>query len=186
VALSNLDRELLRDCLEGNEEAWKGFCDRFIGLIVHTVHHVATSFRIRLDDSKRDDLVSEVFVTLLDKDFAALRRFRGESSLGSYLVVIARRTVTKRVLQWKLRGSDGSIDDLKHEPMARDGMEELHAIDWNEPNAFRGLSDDEASAIRLFHLEGKSYREISSHLGMEENSIGPFLSRARKKLRRIP
>ena len=36
----------------------------------------------------------------------------------------------------------------------------------------------------MFHLEGKSYQEISSAVGMPENSIGPILSRARDKLRR--
>ena len=38
--------------------------------------------------------------------------------------------------------------------------------------------------VRLYHLEGKSYREISSQVGMPENSIGPTLSRAREKMRR--
>jgi RNA polymerase sigma-70 factor (ECF subfamily) len=38
--------------------------------------------------------------------------------------------------------------------------------------------------VRLFHLEGKSYQEISTAVGMPENSIGPILSRARDKLRR--
>ena len=47
-----------------------------------------------------------------------------------------------------------------------------------------GLQDTEAQVVRLFHLEGKSYQEISSAIGMPENSIGPILSRARNKLRR--
>jgi RNA polymerase sigma-70 factor (ECF subfamily) len=46
----------------------------------------------------------------------------------------------------------------------------------------RGLSGSEADVVRLYHLEGKSYREISSAIGMPENSIGPTLSRARAKL----
>jgi RNA polymerase sigma-70 factor, ECF subfamily len=37
--------------------------------------------------------------------------------------------------------------------------------------------------VQQFHLEGRSYREISSRLGVPENSIGPTLSRARAKLR---
>ena len=47
-----------------------------------------------------------------------------------------------------------------------------------------GLQGTEAQVVRLFHLEGKTYREISSVVGMPENSIGPILSRARNKLRR--
>ena len=45
------------------------------------------------------------------------------------------------------------------------------------------LKGAEAEVVRMYHLEGKSYREISDHVGMPENSIGPTLSRARLKLR---
>ena len=47
----------------------------------------------------------------------------------------------------------------------------------------RTLHGPEADVVRMYHLEGKSYREISSSVGMPENSIGPTLSRARAKLR---
>ena len=47
------------------------------------------------------------------------------------------------------------------------------------------LQGDEADIVRLFHLEGKSYHEISRQTGVPENSIGPALSRARAKLRRL-
>ncbi len=47
-----------------------------------------------------------------------------------------------------------------------------------------GLAESEAKAIRLFHLEGKSYREISLLIGISENTIGPLLSRTRELLRR--
>jgi RNA polymerase sigma-70 factor (ECF subfamily) len=38
--------------------------------------------------------------------------------------------------------------------------------------------------VRLYHLEGRSYQEISSTVGMPENSVGPMLSRAREKMRK--
>jgi len=183
VALSQLDRELLRDCLEGNEDAWKGFCDRFIGLIVHVVQHSAASFRVRLDDATRDDLVADVFVAILDKDFAVLRRFRSESSLASYLVVVARRTVLRKIAQSKRRSSESSLEFLRLDPAAKAPSDVSMPIDWNAPGVMRELSDQEASAIRMFHFEGKTYREIGTALGIAENSIGPFLSRARQKLK---
>jgi RNA polymerase sigma-70 factor (ECF subfamily) len=36
----------------------------------------------------------------------------------------------------------------------------------------------------MYHLEGKTYDEISRKTGVPENSIGPTLSRARAKMRR--
>ena len=46
------------------------------------------------------------------------------------------------------------------------------------------LEVHEAQVVRLYHIEGKSYREISTATGMPENSVGPMLSRAREKMRR--
>jgi RNA polymerase sigma-70 factor (ECF subfamily) len=45
------------------------------------------------------------------------------------------------------------------------------------------LEANEAEVVRMYHLEGKSYQEISSQVGMPENSVGPTLSRARQKMR---
>jgi RNA polymerase sigma-70 factor (ECF subfamily) len=47
----------------------------------------------------------------------------------------------------------------------------------------RVLPPREADVIRQFHLEGKSYREISASLGIPENSIGPTLNRALDRMR---
>ena len=45
------------------------------------------------------------------------------------------------------------------------------------------LDPQEAKVVKMYHLEGKSYREISESEGLQENSIGPLLSRARSKMR---
>ena len=47
-----------------------------------------------------------------------------------------------------------------------------------------GLRGTEAEVVRMYHLDGKSYREISVAVDMPENSIGPILTRARNKLHR--
>ena len=46
------------------------------------------------------------------------------------------------------------------------------------------LQGDEAQMVRMYHLEGKSYREIGEAVGVSENSVGPALSRAREKMRK--
>jgi RNA polymerase sigma-70 factor (ECF subfamily) len=46
------------------------------------------------------------------------------------------------------------------------------------------LGGQEADVVRMYHLEGKTYQEISRTVGMPENSVGPLLTRARAKLRR--
>jgi len=45
------------------------------------------------------------------------------------------------------------------------------------------LPPKDADVVRAYHLEGRSYREISTKLGIPENSIGPTLTRARDRLK---
>ena len=45
------------------------------------------------------------------------------------------------------------------------------------------LDEREAAIIRMYHMEGKSYEEISKATGLAVNSIGPVLTRAREKMR---
>jgi RNA polymerase sigma-70 factor, ECF subfamily len=45
------------------------------------------------------------------------------------------------------------------------------------------LDPQEARVVRMYHLEGLSYQQISREVGISENSIGPVLTRARSKMR---
>jgi RNA polymerase sigma-70 factor (ECF subfamily) len=68
---------------------------------------------------------------------------------------------------------------------AEDGELERRIDDREEVGRLLGeLKGSEADVVRMYHLEGKSYEEISRTVGMPENSVGPMLSRARAKLRR--
>ena len=45
------------------------------------------------------------------------------------------------------------------------------------------LPDREAEVVRLYHLKYLNYRQIGKQLGIPENSVGPILAKARKRLR---
>ena len=47
----------------------------------------------------------------------------------------------------------------------------------------RRLPSKEREVVRLFYLEGRTYEEISAALNMPVNTIGPVLSRAKKRLK---
>ena len=182
VALSDYDRNLIKRCLARAPRAWEDFVDRFLGLVLHVVNHSAQSRSIRLSDQDREDLAAELFLAIVEEDFGVLRRFRGDSSLATYLTVIARRVVVRELLKRKsvvnlhdMDGHVGAADEGSSEERinSRDEVERL----------LRTLHGPEADVVRMYHLEGKSYQEISSRIGMPENSIGPTLSRARAKLR---
>jgi len=185
VALSEIDRNLIDRCLQRKENAWEDFVDRFMGLVVHVVNHTAQNRSMRLTQADREDLVAEVFFTLVDNDLAVLRHFRGESSLATYLTVVARRIVVRTLVAAPISPPSLGADNAPVNQAVIDDRMEERIEDQEEVAQLMGtLEGAEADVIRMFHLEGKNYGEISIAVGLPENSVGPLLSRARTKLRR--
>jgi RNA polymerase sigma-70 factor (ECF subfamily) len=186
VVLSEIDRSLLQRCLEGKPRAWEDFVDRFMGLIVHVVNHTARARSIRLTPEDRDDLCAEVFLNIVKDNFALLYRFRGQSSLATYLTVVARRIVVKQILDQKStsRLGEAVMQEVAQNAHHSQPQPEQRLGNHEEvQRLIEGLQATEAQVVRMYHLEGKSYYEISLAVGMSENSIGPILSRARNKMR---
>ncbi|MCA9194309.1 MAG: sigma-70 family RNA polymerase sigma factor [Planctomycetales bacterium] len=185
MALSEIDRSLLARCLAAEEGAWEEFVDRYVALITHVVSSLAKQREnlpvAQIPDCWFDDIVADVFLELLEQDFQVLRKFRGQSSLGTYLVVIARRIALNRIYE------------LQRQPTAPLTREDF-AVDGKMPDfenseevrvLLEKLPSQQATLIRLYHLEHCSYSEIGARLGIPENSIGPLLSQARERFRRL-
>jgi RNA polymerase sigma-70 factor (ECF subfamily) len=180
--LSEIDRSLLQRCLARKTRAWEDFVDRFLGLVVHVVNHTARSRAWRLTHQDTEDLASEVFLAIIQDDFAVLRRFRGNSSLATYLTVVARRVVVRELLK---RRTTPTLNDAAQRVPGLGSAEDRISSREEVERLLRHLNGREADVIRMYHLEGKTYQEISSSVGMPENSVGPTLSRARAKLRGV-
>lgn len=183
MVLSKLDQKILERCLAGSDGGWEEFVGRFLPLLVHVVNQSVRQRFGRLLGAVRDDVVAEVLLTLVQNDFAVLRKFRGNSSLGTYLVVVARRVAARKLNKMRRvkatnRSSLDSIPQQQNEWQRLEREEEIQSL-------LLRLPDNEAKAIRLFHLEHCSYAEIGSHLGIPENSVGPLLSKARNRLKTL-
>ena len=71
-----------------------------------------------------------------------------------------------------------SAEGVSPEAWHIENVEEVHHLLSNMPS-------QEATAIRMFHLENRSYSDIGIHFGIPENSVGPLLSRARDRMREL-
>jgi RNA polymerase sigma-70 factor (ECF subfamily) len=186
VALTPWDRELLRRCLNKEPGSWNDFVDRFLGLIYHVIHHTAHLRSMPLKPEDVEDLAAEVLLQVVANDYAVLRQFRGKSSLSTYLTVIARRICVQELAR---RGAARGVlprgetapgaEEAEETTSRQEGLESLEEV----ARLLRKLPSKERSVVRLHYLEGRSYEEISTTLKIPINSIGPILSRARKKLR---
>jgi len=187
VALTQLDRDLLRRCLAHQPGAWNDFVDRFLGLIYHVVHHTAHLRSAPLRPEDTEDLAAEILLQLVSGDYAVLRQFRGQCSLATYLTVISRRIcvhqLANRVAAREVQPANAKTDlaDVEDEAPAR--HKELENLEEIERLLVK-LPGKEREVVRLRYLEGRSYEEISAALHIPVNSIGPILARARDKLRK--
>lgn len=181
MALSDIDRQLLERCLSGKPQAWQDFVDRYMGLVIHVVNHTAESRSLKFSDADTEDLVSEVFLAVIANDYRVLRRFRGQSSLATYLTVVARRIVVRQLIKRLPEPhADGSAPDV---PSDEEPPEQRITNQEQVQQLLSRLDGAEADVVRMYHLEGKSYGEISRVTGMPAGSVGPTLSRARMRMR---
>jgi RNA polymerase sigma-70 factor (ECF subfamily) len=141
------------------------------------------SFPLRPED--KEDIAAHVLLKIVEHDYAALRQFRGKSSLAAYLTVIARRTAVNELAERaQIKDKEGArstepLIDNKTNSKPRPAVDTLEEVG----KLLKKLPSRERAVVRLFYLEGRSYEEISTELNIPVNSIGAILSRARKKLR---
>jgi RNA polymerase sigma-70 factor (ECF subfamily) len=185
VPLTARDRTLLTELLAGRSGSWKSFVDRFAGLVVQVIRHTAHAHSLKLNQDDIDDLCADTWAELLSRDMAALRGFRGRCSLATYMAVIVRRIVVRKLTQHRFRTAMGhvnahqaAIEQASAEPPA---IRQIEAADEVE-TLMQRLPSDLARLARLFYLDQLSYREIAERLSLPVNSIGPMLSRLRQTL----
>jgi RNA polymerase sigma-70 factor (ECF subfamily) len=153
---------------------------------VYRTHHAAVrGFARRLlgDEDVAEDLVHDVFVALP----SAIRRFRGDASLRTFLIAIAlrrghkyirsatrRRAAMAKLAEQPLPASRGPDDDLAREQLAT----LLYA-------ALDKLPSDQRVAFVLCEIDQLSAGEAGAIAGAPEATMRTRLFHARKKLRAL-
>lgn len=188
MALTDLDRDLLERLLAKEVGAWNDFADRFLSLIYHSIHFTAHLRSAKFTPEEVEDIASEVLTQIVADDYKVLRQFKQQSSLPTYLTVIARRIcvhemtrrqkVREQIKSGAIRATSEALDDSEAAMKGIERLEEVEAL-------LRKLSGKERTIVRLFYLEGRTYEEISTEMNVPVNSIGSVLSRARSKLREL-
>jgi RNA polymerase sigma-70 factor, ECF subfamily len=190
VALTAQDRNLLRRCLNHESGAWNDFVDRYLGLVYHVIQHTSHLRSQFLQPEETEDIAADIMSELANNDYAVLRQFRGNSSLASFLTVIARRSCVNDLARrhpardTQVHTGNNSDDTPDRQPAPRQrsqggGLEALEEVG----KLLKKLPARERKAVQLYFIEGRTYEEISTALNIPINHIGAILTRARKKLR---
>jgi RNA polymerase sigma-70 factor, ECF subfamily len=184
LPLRDIDRKLIDRCLRKEPGAWNDFVDRYMGLIYHVIQHASHARSRALSTEDVEDIAAEIFLKIVDDDYATLKKFKGMSSLPTYLTVIARRICVKQLIKRHREEELGHTN--AHRAFVDDGAsEEAEAIITAEEveRMLGDLPEREAQVVRLYHLKYQNYRQIAKKLGIAENSVGPILAKARQRLR---
>ena len=144
--------------------------------------HVDRVFRLCYRMCGRDDLAQDFVQETFVKAFGALREFRGDAALSTWLHSIATRVVLNGLRSVRRH-------EARSEPLEAADAETTTA-EMPDPDlkerltaALDRLEDHYRIVVVMHDLEGYTHDEIGSALGIAEGSSKARLSRARAMLR---
>jgi len=169
------DPELVRDCLKGDEHAWRNLIAKYSRLVY------SIPFRYGMPSSDADDIFQATFTIA----FRELRQLRNQASLSAWLITITRRECLRLL---RLRHAHDELgEDIEDEQTSAPEQVER----WEQQHVVHlGLTqlDERCRALLLalfIQAPTPRYEQISSKLGIPLGSIGPTRARCFKKLQAI-
>ena len=179
VAPESSDAQLVLEVLRKDPKATAEFVNRY-------GNHVYGYIRRRLIPHTEfmDDLVQEVFLAAWEN----LEKFRGESSLHSWLLGIARHKVEdhyrKRLREVEVPGEEEAPGREPVDPHnIQEAIEQQQAAKKTE-EVLAGLPEAYSIVLRWRYWEKRGLSEIAQKTGRTEKAIERLLARAREQFKR--
>src|SRR5687767_2911290 len=186
--LPNAEARFIEKLRAGDAAAF----DRLVRMYSADVY--ALLYRLTENSEEACDLTQDTFLSAL----TAVKSFRAEASLKTWLFRIAINHSRNRFRWWKRRRRDVTISldaelgnggGTVHDTIAdKAGTPEESAISNARENALlvalNELPDIFREAVVLCDLEGLSYEQISTTLGVNIGSVKSRIARGREDLRR--
>jgi len=175
-AIVQSDEQLIQEVKAGNTRAFTSLVERY-------QHRVANTVKGMLGDTpESEDIGQEVFIRF----YQSLDRFKGESTLNTYLTRIAinisLNTIKKRKRRQLLGLSQQEGDTLPDFSDRDRSQRQRDLHEWIQ-TALDKLPAHFKSVIVLRLIEGYSTQETAQILDIPEGTVLSRLSRAQKKMR---
>jgi RNA polymerase sigma-70 factor (ECF subfamily) len=171
------EQELLRRCFERDRKAWDVFVEIYMPEIYKSV---CRTIRYYGSGEDPNDMSHTAFLKLLDNDFKALKSFKFQSSLKTYVSVIAANETIRQLRKKTPKSLDAS--GLLSELEMRQEAERIEEV---LPEAISKLEPRDRLVIKSFYEKGMSYNQLAKLLGVSHNTVGSVLARARERLKEI-
>jgi RNA polymerase sigma-70 factor, ECF subfamily len=170
AADDDLDRALIRRCLEGEWAAGDELADRYY----RSVFNVALRMLGNVQDAE------DVTQTVFGNAFAALDSYDSRYRFFSW---IYRMTVNESLNSLKRRRDVVSMDGSFDLPAPSDVSEGAAVAEDRVGRALLELKPDDRTVVVLRHFVSFSYEEISDVLGVPVKTVKSRLFTARERLR---
>ena len=170
---SPTDSELIERARGGSERAFKELVERYEGTVAATVVGLLGW------GPEADDIGQETFIRL----YKSLHKFRGESSLGTYITRIAMNESLKALKRRQKRRQRFMSEESRNKPAIfenneRDERERRDLVN----HGLQQLSEEQRLVVVLRFIDGYSTKETAKILGIPQGTVMSRLSRALEKL----
>ena len=176
------DSRLVIDLKSGNEQAYS----RLVGKYQAKLKNVA--YGITLDVEESSDIIQDVFL----KAYMGIEKFKGESSLYTWLRRITVNESLNWVRKWKRRfrwqhqsldQEDGSSLDIESEDAGPESAYSNKQVSGILKKGLNKLPEKARAVLVLKEIEGLSYEEIGDALGINKGTVSSRIFYAREKLK---
>lgn len=177
------DKELLSRCIRREPGAWVEFVDRFKGTVQALARRYLKLNGHLPDEPELEDIVQEVFLAVIRRDFRLLRNYDATYTVKTYLGVITR-TEVHRLLR-RRRPLAATPEELEENAPSTASSSDGAADKEEKEVLLRALDElpqRDAEILRLRFLREMDYRTIAGVLNIPETSVGQTLYRAKQRL----
>lgn len=172
------DNEIITRVLRGEHQLYAGLVTRYQNF----VFTLALRYTPVREDA--EEIAQDVFV----KAYKALKDFRGESKLSTWLYSIVNSTAITFLRKKKMDVSSLDNEHVFEQADSKDSGTSANQVEVKSKvemvtKAIQLLSPDDAKLITLFYKAEQSLEEIANILDMEANTVKVKLHRARTRLK---
>jgi RNA polymerase sigma-70 factor, ECF subfamily len=194
---SSEERQLLHALLHGRskhlqQQRWNDFVHRYERLITSCVLKVLRRYGAVFTSEDLDDLVGDVWLTLLRDDMKKLRQYDESRGfrIASFIGLVATNTTIDHLRARQAQGMTAPLDEVLESHAAltavspRDCVEDQEQAELARRAINRLSSDERAFVFECFHAE-RSPEELARRLGITTNTVYSRKFKIREKLARI-
>jgi RNA polymerase sigma-70 factor, ECF subfamily len=176
------DSRLVIDLKNGNERAYRQLVEKYQAKLRNV------AYGITLDIEESADIIQDVFL----KAYMGIEKFKGESSLYTWLRRITINESLNWVRKWKRRfrwqhqsldREDGSSLDLESNEAGPESVMSNRQVAGILKEGLDKLPEKARAVLVLKEVEGLSYEEIGDALGINKGTVSSRIFYAREKLR---